>query len=339
MAADTEQNCAVEHLNENWRVCFVLTHHLACYEADSDKFCTAALEYTFDLVAFVSCRARFDQCRGVVAHEGEGIGGHDGALSVDLLQVFLVYRSLFCSDQLTATHYPVVRVKVYAVCMCASTGLRHGGFSIGVDGQVFDPLDEREVAAEIAAWWDEQRGQMKITGRIARNLNPLIVSAGSSRALRFAWWWLWPTGDGPAKFSAFNARNDKLTGRAWSKPFQHRALIPASWYVEKGVRFEHQSGETFGIAAITSSVIEPDGTELLTYAMVTREAAGEASDTWHRMPLALPPERHGEWLDPHRTGDAEFASEVTAWSEQISREMRPVESATAAPRSSQITLF
>lgn len=207
--------------------------------------------------------------------------------------------------------------------MCASTGIRHGGFGIGIDGKPFAPLDEREVANEIAAWWEDNDGRMKITGKNARNLNPIVRAAEGRRDLAFAWWWIWPNNTGPAKFSAFNARDDNLTGRAWSRPFQHRALIPASWYVEKGVRFEHPTGNTFGIAAVTTTVKEADGSDLVTYSMVTREAVGDAADIWNRMPLILPPDRHDDWLDPSRRGDLELAHDAVAWSEEISLAMTP----------------
>lgn len=205
--------------------------------------------------------------------------------------------------------------------MCASTGLRHGGFGIGIDGKPFAPLDEREVAEEVASWWASNSGQMKITGKNARNLNSLIRVASDGRELAFAWWWIWPTDAGPAKYSAFNARDDNLTGPAWSKPFQHRALIPANWYIEKGVRFAHPTGETFGIAAITNTVKDADGNDLVTYSMVTREAVGEAAATWNRMPLVLPPETHDIWLDPEQAGTREFATDAVAWSAEVSRNL------------------
>src|SRR5690606_18997401 len=113
-----------------------------------------------------------------------------------------------------------------------------GGPAIGIDGKPFTPLDERENAAEIAAWWGDHAGQMKITGKRARNLNPLIMGGDGRRELVFAWWWIWKNSSGPVKFTAFNSRSDRLM-QSWSKEFQHRALIPASRYVEKGVRFEH----------------------------------------------------------------------------------------------------
>ena len=232
--------------------------------------------------------------------------------------------------------------------MCASTGLKHGGNSIGVDGEPFSPLDERETAAEVAAWWEQQNGQMKITGNRARNLNPIIRSRrsesdshgghgeGSARELVFAWWWIWRSGSGPVKFSAFNSRSDRLT-QSWSREFQHRAIIPASWYVEKGVRFEHSTGETFGIAALTSTVTEPDGNELVTYSLVTRDAVGEAAEVHDRMPLVLPPEQHDAWLDNTRIGDQRLAEAAVSWSGEISLAMQ------ASPQretgSSAVTLF
>lgn len=209
--------------------------------------------------------------------------------------------------------------------MCATTGLRHGGFALGVDGRPFTPLDEREVSAEIATWAEQTTGVMNITGRNARNLNPIVKAGDDGRELEFAWWWIWRDSSGPVNYSAFNARAERLS-HSWAGEFQHRALIPASWYVEKGVRFEHPSQHTLGIAAVTSRVIESDGNELLTYSLVTREAIGGAAKVHDRMPLILPPDQHDAWLDPHRTGDKELATAALTWSEPLSLAMNPVRS-------------
>lgn len=227
-------------------------------------------------------------------------------------------------------------VAAYSVPMCASTGLRHGGTAIGVDGNPFDPLDDRPIAAEISHWWEERDGVMKITGRNARNLNPIIRAGDGGRELEFAWWWIWPTSAGPAKYSAFNARDDNLTGRAWSRPFQQRALVPATWYVEKGVDFMHPSEQTFGIAAITTTVEDPSGGQLTTYALVTRAAVGEAKSVHDRMPLILPPDRHDAWLDPERRGDLTLAHDAVGWSEEISHVMT---AASAPAAEAPATLF
>ncbi|QZY52939.1 SOS response-associated peptidase family protein [Leucobacter tenebrionis] len=205
--------------------------------------------------------------------------------------------------------------------MCNSYGL--GGYLH--DGEEprspLRPLDQRESERAIAEWAQGRGGRAAITGSKARNLNPIIRAGSDDRELVFAWWWLWLDSSGPAKFSAFNARDDKLM-RSWKKPFQTRALLPADWYVEKKGRFTLPQGEQFGIAAITSTVTTDDG-DLITYSMVTRDApaGSEAAEYWPRMPLVLPRDMHDEWLDPERPGDASLVAEVQHASEEISREL------------------
>jgi len=122
------------------------------------------------------------------------------------------------------------------------------------------------------------------------------------------------------KYAAFNSRDDKLM-RSWKNQFQQRALLPASWYVEKKGRFVLPGGEQFGIAAVTSTVKLDDGSELVTYSMVTRDApaGSEAADYWPRMPLVLPRDMHDTWLDPGRAGDEALVAEVQHASDEISR--------------------
>lgn len=138
---------------------------------------------------------------------------------------------------------------------------------------------------------------------VTHKLQELHHPTGRSREreLALAWWWL-HIGGVPAEYSAFNSRDDKLL-RSWRDPFQRRALLPASWYIEKGKRFGLAEGEMFGIAAITSLAKQPDGSNLLSYSMVTREAEAQAATVHHRMPLVLPREFHDAWLDPERPGD------------------------------------
>src|SRR5690606_18871071 len=151
------------------------------------------------------------------------------------------------------------------------------------------------------------------------NLNPIVRAGDGARALDLAWWWIWPDGGGPAKFSAYNARSDRLTGPGWSRAFQQRAIVPASWFDEKGRRFDYAGGGTLGIAAITTTVRLPEGSALISYALVTRDAAGEVANIHHRMPLVLPPDRHDAWLDPERPGTPELARAAVAWSDGLSR--------------------
>lgn len=169
---------------------------------------------------------------------------------------------------------------------------------------------------------DQRAGTAKITGRKARNLNPLITAPEGKRQLDLAWWWL-HLGNEPAQFSAFNARDDKLLhSRVWKKPFaQHRGLAPAHWYIEKGQRFELPDAQGFAIATIVATSQQLEG-DLLSYALVTRDAVAEAATVHPRMPLLLPEELHDDWLDPNLHGDEELLAEALAASEHLSQQVR-----------------
>jgi putative SOS response-associated peptidase YedK len=202
--------------------------------------------------------------------------------------------------------------------MCATYGLQ----------PFFDlpPMDERENRLMLGQWMAERGGTAKITGKKARNLNPLITADEKGRReLDLAWWWI-HLGGKPAEFSAFNARDDKLlSSRVWKGPFKsHRALAPANWYIEKGKHFALPDGETFGIASITTTA-QTDPGDMLTYALVTRDAVDEAATVHPRMPLILPRELHDDWLDPTIPGDGDLLAEALSASEELSRSVRIVQ--------------
>lgn len=200
--------------------------------------------------------------------------------------------------------------------MCATYGLD--------PNLVYDlpPLNEREHHNVLEQWIAHHGGTARITGNKARNLNPLITTdQDGNRTLQLAWWWLHIHNE-PAKFSAFNARDDKLLrSPAWKTPFRnHRALAPATWYVEKGTVFALPDRSTFGIAAITTNSYH-GGVDTLTYALVTRNAVAQAATVHPRMPLILPAEMHDDWLNPRITGDAALLAEALAASDEISESM------------------
>lgn len=200
--------------------------------------------------------------------------------------------------------------------MCASYGLD----PLSTYG--LEPLDERENRNVLERWIEQRGGNAKITGKKARNLNPLITAPDGERRLDLAWWWI-HVGGKPAEFSAFNARDDKLlSSRVWKGPFKkRRALAPATWYVEKGKRFVLPDGETFGIASITTTAQTDDG-DMLTYALVTRDAVEEAATVHPRMPLILPRDLHDDWLNPDIPGDGDLLAEAIAASDEVSRQVR-----------------
>lgn len=208
--------------------------------------------------------------------------------------------------------------------MCASYGLGGGprdeGESFGLD-----PMDERENRLLINEWMRDWGAKASTSREQQRgiNLHPLILpAAGSGRSVALAWWWL-HVGGAPAKFPAFNSRDDALV-KKWKEPFQHRALIPLDWYSEGGKRWALPDGQLFAVAAITSPRRNADGSETISYSMVTRHGIGDAASVISsrgepRMPLILPRELHDEWLDPGRVGDASFVAEAQEASESLSQ--------------------
>lgn len=207
--------------------------------------------------------------------------------------------------------------------MCATYGL--GGGPSPEDQELnldLPPLNERVNANQVSQWMDQHRHTAQITGKNKHNLNPLIRQEAGQRQLEFAWWWL-HLGGKPAEFSAFNSRDDKLVSR-WKKGFQQRALLPATWYLEKGATFALEDNTVFGIAAITTTVNYEDGTSLTTYSMVTRDAVAHARDVHPRMPLILPRQFHDTWLGTERPGDQVLVTETVMASEELSHQVRRV---------------
>lgn len=207
--------------------------------------------------------------------------------------------------------------------MCNSYGL--GGYLQGNEtpDNPLRPLDIRKNERAIAEWAQQLGGRAAITGKKSRNLNPLIRASNTGeRRLEFAWWWIWLDARGPAQYPAFNSRDDNLT-KSWKKQFQERAILPATWYVEKRGKFTLPGNQQFGIAAVTSTIRQDDGTDLITYSMVTRNSppGSKAAEYWPRMPLLLPEETHDIWLDPDRPGNIELVTEVQHASEEFSQHL------------------
>lgn len=199
--------------------------------------------------------------------------------------------------------------------MCASYGLGGGPYGEEVEFD-FEPMSEKQNAAQLLEWMEARDYGAKPTGKNALNFNPLIIEEHGARKLEFAWWWIY-RGGAPAKYTAFNARDDTLLQK-WKFALKQRALAPATWYVEKGQAFG-LDGELFAIASITTPTGREDAP--LSYALVTRDAVGEAANVHNRMPLVLPRELHDDWLDPDRTVDQSMIDYMVSASDEISHEL------------------
>lgn len=221
--------------------------------------------------------------------------------------------------------------------MCASYGLGGGSRIEPLD---FAPFSDIVRKPQFVRWIAQNDGRARITGRRARNLNPVIRHDGGQTDVSLAWWSL-PRANGG---DAFNSRDDSLL-RHWHTAFQRRALLPANWYDEGRKRWGLPGKATFAIAAITAMRIDDEGHEHLAYSMVTRRGVGEASTVVgsrgeSRMPLVLPQELWADWLDPERPGDVDLVAGAQHASEEISRAMTSAEPRSdEAPETEAPTLF
>lgn len=218
--------------------------------------------------------------------------------------------------------------------MCASYGLGGGPYD---DSKSFglEPMDQRENRLLLNEWASSWGGKANTTrpSKKGVNLNPVIYVGDNAREMELAWWW-WHAGGRPAKYTAFNSRDDSLLSK-WKSGFQYRALLPATWYMEGKQRWGLPGGELFTLAAILSPRDLPDGSTGLAYSLLTREGIGEASTVVtgrgdSRMLLALPHELHDEWLNPDRPGDESLVKTAQEGSTEISLAMTAASSAATA---------
>lgn len=210
--------------------------------------------------------------------------------------------------------------------MCASYGLGGGGH----DGDLLPddpdsaPLDERvELRFDFASgYYAVAKGRAAITGRLRRNLNPLLRYRDGELVVDKGWFKMWLGGRFPTA-NTFNATVEKLA-TTWRGSFKDsRALVPADWFNEKGGDYTTLNGQPFLMAAVFNRVHDPEsGDELTTYALVTRPSAGAVAERHDRMPLILPPELWQSWLDPKRPGTRELAEAALAASAELSNGIR-----------------
>ncbi len=148
-----------------------------------------------------------------------------------------------------------------------------------------------------------------------------IVRAGEERSRECAMvrWGLIPPWAKDVKIGArmINARAEtvaeKPSFRAAVK--RRRCLVPASGFYEwvatedgKRPYFIHFSdGRTFAFAGLWERWTAGDGGPLESCTIITTAANETISDLHHRMPVILPPEHYGEWLQPEALAAARLS--------------------------------
>lgn len=137
----------------------------------------------------------------------------------------------------------------------------------------------------------------------------VVPTREGERALRLARFWLippsWnrPLNELP---TSFNARGEELAKKPlWRAAFRSaRCLIPATGWREftgtsghKQPHHFHLGHALFAFAGLSSRWTSPDGEVVDSFAIVTTAASPAVEKIHDRMPLVLPKESWGVWLD------------------------------------------
>lgn len=172
---------------------------------------------------------------------------------------------------------------------------------------------------------------------------PVIVGSSSGPVGAVMRWGLIPSWAEDPRIGSrmINARSETVDRKpSFRVPFQRsRCLVPADgffeWKEEEGRKSPFlvrlPSGEPFTFAGLWDRWSDPEGASIRSFTILTREALPVLAPLHPRMPVILPPEARGAWLDPgtpvpelmallqaHSGGDREAGTfQVTAVSHRV----------------------
>ena len=178
--------------------------------------------------------------------------------------------------------------------MCASYGL-DPRFS---DQQLIEEADD-ELMEGIRAWARRNADEaLRPTGRILRNLNPIVVPGESAPALELGWWGYLIEGR-PSRFPSINTRSERLQDKPGG--LRGRAIVPATrWFeMQKPAGVWHEfgmNGALFGMAAVTQRGRAEDGSWFTCYSIVMQPAPERLAGIHDRMPVLVPASFAADWL-------------------------------------------
>ena len=172
---------------------------------------------------------------------------------------------------------------------------------------------------------------------------PVVVQEGDNRKLDTYRWGLVPAWakDPSIGYKMINARGETVAEKpAFREAFlKRRCLILADGFYEwsQGAKpktpycFTLADEEVFAFAGLWERWAGPDGTELLTCAIVTVEANDLMRPFHHRMPVILEPDDYGRWLDPGFRNKAALLALLRPYPSARMR-VRPVSALVNSPK-------
>lgn len=179
--------------------------------------------------------------------------------------------------------------------MCASYGL-DPRFT---DSELLAEADA-DILDALRVWAAQNAGEaVRPTGKILRNLNPVVVPDGGSARIESGWWGFLVNG-APTKFPSINTRSERLQDRPGA--LKGRAIVPSTgWFeLKKPERVWHEfaldSRALFGMAAVTQHGRTADGERFTCYSVVMRPAPPHLAGIHDRVPVLIPPALSHDWL-------------------------------------------
>lgn len=189
--------------------------------------------------------------------------------------------------------------------------------SYGLDPRFTDreyrEVVDAQVLEQLRTWSAQNAGDtLRPTGRIRRNLNPMITSTST---LELGWWGYLVDGR-PATFPSTNTRSERFLTS--TKPLSRRVIVPATHWFEmqkpsrKWFELGREERQLLGLAAFARPGRAEDGTEYLCYSLVMRPALEHISHAHDRMPLLITPELTDEWIHSDAPGADLLATALDA---------------------------
>ncbi|MFP7168918.1 SOS response-associated peptidase [Terribacillus sp. 7520-G] len=176
-----------------------------------------------------------------------------------------------------------------------------------------------------------------------------IIHDGKNRRLGSLRWGLIPPWAPDKKIGSkmINARAETLLEkRSFKKAFQHqRCLIPADsfyeWKTEDGkkqpMRIQRKDKTPFAFAGLWEKWQDEDGSNVFTCTIITTKANSFMQQIHHRMPVILPANAQGMWLDRHEHDPDKLQSLLEPYTEELTA--YPVSTLVNSPRNNREELI